>query len=341
MSQPVVVSVENLTKIFRARQARRTPPLTGLLKGQGQAGPSDMSNVVVAVNQVSFTMHKGEVLALVGESGSGKTSIGRLLTGIETPTGGRIQFHGESPNDPKASARRYRRVQMVFQDPYAALNPFNTVEYILARPIVNSQHVPEREAVSRVPALLETVQLTPPPLYLSKRPYELSGGQRQRVVIARALAAAPQIIVADEPVSMLDVSVRAEVLKLLHTLLVSGRVDAMLYITHDLLSAKLLASQVMVLYRGRVVEQGPTPVILRRPDHPYTQLLLSSIPNPHRNGVNRTPVVGVTVSSGAPVGRGCPYANRCPLAMDRCHSDVPQLTEHEPGHWIACHAVVG
>ena len=338
MSQQVVVSVENLTKIFRARQARRTSPLKMLLSGQGLGQP-DMSNVVVAVNQVSFTMHQGEVLALVGESGSGKTSIGRLLTGIEKPTSGRIQFHGASPSDRQTLARRHRRVQMVFQDPYAALNPFNTVEYILARPIVNSQRVTQSEAVRRVPAILETVQLNPPELYLSKRPYELSGGQRQRVVIARALATAPQIIVADEPVSMLDVSVRADVLKLLHELLASGRVDAMLYITHDLLSAKLLASKVMVLYRGKVVEQGPTPVILRHPDHPYTQLLLSSIPNPHRNGVNRPPVSVATAASGALAGRGCPYAPRCPLAMERCQTDTPQLTEHEADHWIACHAV--
>jgi peptide/nickel transport system ATP-binding protein len=284
-------------------------------------------------------MSKGQVLALVGESGSGKTTIGRILTGIERPTFGRVQFHYQAQAD-QETIRGRRRVQMVFQDPYAALNSFNSVEYILARPIVNSQRLTQNEAIKRVPELLETVQLQPPGLYLAKRPYELSGGQRQRVVIARALAASPQIIVADEPVSMLDVSIRAEILKLLHELLKSGRIDTMLYITHDLLSAKVLAEHVIVLYRGTIVEKGPTRLILRHPEHPYTKLLLASIPNPHENGVSRVPDPAMTATFDAPSGHGCPYATRCPLAMDRCDTEVPELMERNDGHWVACHAVV-
>lgn len=335
----VVLSVENLTKVFRARKAKGKSPLKALLSGDGVPTTMDVTNAVVAVNQVSFSMSKGRVLALVGESGSGKTTIGRILTGIERPTFGRVQFHYGHEGSPDHTPGRHRDVQMVFQDPYAALNPFSSVEYILARPIVNSQRITPSEAVKRVPDLLETVQLRPPGLYLAKRPYELSGGQRQRVVIARALAAAPKIIVADEPVSMLDVSIRAEILRLLYELLESGRIDTMLYITHDLLSAKALAEEVVVLYRGTIVERGSTRVILRRPEHPYTQLLLSSIPNPYEHGVSRNPEAVTDIKLDAPTGRGCPYATRCPLMMDRCETEIPQLAELHDGQWVACHAV--
>lgn len=335
----VVLSVENLIKIFQGRGSRRKSPLKALLSGEGLVPNLNVTSSVVAVNQVSFTMSKGQVLALVGESGSGKTTIGRILTGIERPTSGRIQFHQQYQEN-KRTTTHGRPIQMVFQDPYAALNPFNTVEYILARPIVNSQGLTQAEATKRVPDLLETVQLHPPEIYLTKRPYELSGGQRQRVVIARALAASPRIIVADEPVSMLDVSIRAEVLRLLHELLESNRIDTMLYITHDLLSAKVLAEQVAVLYRGAIVERGPTRVILKQPEHPYTKLLLSSIPNPFDDGVGREPNPVMATEVGGPVGWGCPYASRCPLVMERCETVVPELVERDADHWVACHAVV-
>lgn len=337
MPPQVVLKVENLTKIFGSGRARRKSPLKSLFAGRRLPATTDRTNTVVAVNQVSFSISKGEVLALVGESGSGKTTIGRLVTGIERPTVGRIQFEDQPSTN--SSVGRNPRVQMVFQDPYAALNPFNTVEYILARPLVNKRHIGQREAAKLVPELLKTVQLNPPELFLFKRPYELSGGQRQRVVIARALATSPQIIVADEPVSMLDVSIRAEVLKLLYGLLNTGQVDAMLYITHDLLSAKILANRVLVLYRGKVVEQGPTRVILQNPEHPYTQLLLSSIPNPYKNGVSRIPDPVATVAIDAPTGQGCPYVRRCPLAMEQCETEVPELRDRDDAHWVACHAV--
>lgn len=315
MSSEPVLKVENLTKVFR--QGRRTEPL-------------------VAVRKVSFGLNEGEVVALVGESGSGKTTIGRMLTGIETPTEGRIVLRGETGENPAKS--RLQRVQMVFQDPYAALNPFNYVSYAVTRPLINYQHLAYSDALQRAHKLLQTVHLTPPEEYLEKRPHQLSGGQRQRVVIARALAAAPDVVIADEPVSMLDVSIRSDVLRLLRDLLDQKQVSAMLYITHDLLSARLLANRIMVLYRGHVVEMGDTETLLTNPQHPYTQLLWSAIPNPRR-ALRGEQVVVPVAGSGAVPPNGCPFAPRCPLAEERCQVEVPELLQLSPEQNVACHVV--
>lgn len=234
---------------------------------------------VQAVNDVSFMLRAGRVTGLVGQSGSGKTTIARLVTGIERPDSGEIWFGKTRVDKLRGRAlHTYRgHVQYVFQDPFSALNPAHTIEYLLARPLINYKGVSRGEARRRVVELLETVGLSPPEQFMNKNPHQLSGGQRQRVVVARALAPAPELIIADEPISMLDVSIRAEILQLLDKLVRDQRI-AMLYITHDLLSARLLCDEILVLNHGQVVEQGPASRIIQEPRDQYTRLLLDAIP---------------------------------------------------------------
>ncbi|MEH3089366.1 MAG: ATP-binding cassette domain-containing protein [Microbacterium arborescens] len=239
------------------------------------------------MKDVSFTLREGEVTALVGQSGSGKSTIARILTRIDEPTSGSVRYYGRKDGEPHEVgslhgrlAREYRRnVQYVFQDPYAALNPTLTVGYSLSRPLANFLHVGRREAVERSASLLEQVGLTPAGRYLGRLPHELSGGQRQRVVIARALAAEPRLVVADEPIASLDVSIRAEILEVLQSLVADHGVG-MLYITHDLLSAKSLANHAIVLRGGEVIESGPADRVIDHPQADYTAQLLDAIPNP-------------------------------------------------------------
>lgn len=318
MDSRPVLSVEGVTKVFRA-QNRQT-------------------NQVEAVSDVSLSLREGEITALVGESGSGKTTIGRMIAGVEIPTAGKIET-AASDRTPAGRTRR-RAVQMVFQDPYAALNPFNTVAYSVSRPLVNYGHLSGDRTRAMAAELLATVQLTPPDEFLAKRPHELSGGQRQRVVVARALAAEPEIVVADEPVSMLDVSIRADILRLLKGLVDEGHVRAMLYITHDLLSARLIANRILVLYRGHLVESGDTDSVVLHPAHPYTQLLWSAIPNPRRGEEVRAAPRKALMEREGP-SRGCPFASRCPLVIERCWEERPPLVPHGSDRTIACHVVAG
>ncbi|OII09172.1 glutathione ABC transporter ATP-binding protein [Curtobacterium sp. MCBA15_008] len=247
------------------------------------APPRRGEDPVRAVRDVSFTLEPGQSLALVGQSGSGKSTIAKMLTGVEKPTSGTVRF---GDLDVARLGRRGLRdlrseVQMVFQDPYAALNPLHTVEYTLTRPVVNYTGLTGRDARRRVLELLDTVGLTPVEQFAQKLPHQLSGGQRQRVVIARALASDPQVIIADEPVSMLDVTLRAGVLALLEDLREQWGVS-LLYITHDLLSARLITDDIMVLHDGAVVERGRTAEVLQNPQDPYTIDLLDAVPNPRR-----------------------------------------------------------
>lgn len=238
-----------------------------------------------AVRDASFVLRKGAVTALVGQSGSGKSTLARMITGVESPSTGSVTFHGEQGSFAVGSRRGrslrdYRsHVQMVFQDPYSALNPTKTLGYILSRPLANYRGLRGAEARRAVLELLETVALTPAERYIDRFGYELSGGQRQRVVIARALAVEPELIIADEPIASLDVSIRAEILELLNSL-VRDRGVTILYITHDLLSARMIADDVVVLNQGRVVEQGPALEVIRNPQDDYTRLLLDAVPNP-------------------------------------------------------------
>ena len=236
---------------------------------------------VTAVNNVSFTLSPGQSLALVGASGSGKSTIAKMLTGVERPTSGNITLGGRRVDQMKRrkDLRSLRSdIQMIFQDPYSALNPLHTVEYTLTRPILNYTDLRGDDARRRMLELLDTVGLTPVEQYAAKLPHQLSGGQRQRVVIARALASNPHVLVADEPVSMLDMTLRAGILALLDDLRVRLNVS-MLYITHDLLSARLITDSIMVLNKGTVVERGQTAQVLQHPENDYTIKLLDSIPS--------------------------------------------------------------
>ncbi|WP_258374539.1 ABC transporter ATP-binding protein [Curtobacterium sp. MCPF17_047] len=266
----------------RERSAARNPIVVDHLV-KTYAPPRRGEDPVRAVRDVSFTLEPGQSLALVGQSGSGKSTIAKLLTGVEKPTSGTVQF---GDLDVAKLGRRGMRdlrseVQMVFQDPYSALNPLHTVEYTLTRPVVNYTGLRGRDARRRVLELLETVGLTPVEQFAQKLPHQLSGGQRQRVVIARALASDPQVIIADEPVSMLDVTLRAGVLALLEDLREQWGVS-LLYITHDLLSARLITDDIMVLHEGAVVERGRTADVLQHPQDDYTVALLDAVPNPRR-----------------------------------------------------------
>lgn len=245
--------------------------------------PRRGQEAVTAVDDVSFRLEPGEALALVGASGSGKSTIAKLITGVEKPSSGTVRFGDTDVATLKRRGLRDLRkdVQMVFQDPYAALNPLHTVEYALTRPVMNYTKLRGQEARARVLELLETVGLAPVEQFAAKLPHQLSGGQRQRVVIARALASDPQVLIADEPVSMLDVSLRAGVLALLEDLRERWGIS-MLYITHDLLSARLVTENILVLNSGRVVERGETSEVLQHPEDPYTVQLLDAVPNPAR-----------------------------------------------------------
>jgi peptide/nickel transport system ATP-binding protein len=235
-----------------------------------------------AVDDVSFELKEGTVTALVGESGSGKSTVARVLSRLYEPTAGTVVFHGQ-PLPTRMSRRALRdyrsQVQMIFQDPFGSLNPVRTIEHHLARPLQIHSIVPRHEVRGRVHELLDHVGLIPPAHVAQKYPHELSGGQRQRVAIARALAVEPRVILADEPISMLDVSIRLGILNLIQRLKREFGI-AFLYITHDIASARYVADDVLVMYQGRIVEQGPTDAVLLDPQHAYTQMLLAAVPNP-------------------------------------------------------------
>jgi peptide/nickel transport system ATP-binding protein len=295
--------------------------------------------ILHAVRDVSFGLYRGAVVALVGESGSGKSTVAKLLAGQERPSAGSVTLDGEPVSVGSLSAFRHYKssVQLVFQDPFASLNPVHTVSYTLARPVRLHQGsgVNVRKQVT---ALLEQVRLTPAAQFLPKYPHELSGGQRQRVSFARALAAQPTVLLADEPVSMLDVSIRLEMLNLLDDLR-KRLALALLYITHDIASARYFADEVLVMYAGQIVERGPAEEITQQPAHPYTQLLIASAPDPDNLGSvlksgNTAARAGVAV--GGPAATGCPFSTRCPLADDKCRAENPELLQITPVRSAAC-----
>jgi peptide/nickel transport system ATP-binding protein len=292
-----------------------------------------------AVKDVSFSLYRGAVVALVGESGSGKSTVAKLLAGQEQPTSGVIHLDGERVDvRSRRSFRRYKsEVQMVFQDPFASLNPVHTVRHHLDRPVRLHQRTHSKAQVTaEISDLLERVHLTPPEQYLGKFPHELSGGQRQRVSFARALAARPTVLLADEPVSMLDVSIRLEMLGLLDELRRDFRL-ALLYITHDIASARYFADEVLVMYAGEIVERGPAEELTQQPAHPYTQLLVASAPDPDNLGGTLREGGKHTVRPGAGAARvGCPFNPRCPFADDKCRAEDPMLQGVSDTRAAAC-----
>jgi peptide/nickel transport system ATP-binding protein len=311
-----LLSVRQLSKTFVSRSGLRT-------------------RLMRALHDVSFELQRGQVLALVGESGSGKTTAARIIARLVAPSSGEIWFKGRNvlAEERRPSLAYRSQVQMIFQDPFASLNPMHTVGYHLARPLRRHAKVRRGELADRVHALLETVGLRPAGDVARKFPHQLSGGQRQRVSIARALAVDPDLILADEPTSMLDVSIRIDILNLMRGLK-EDRGIGYLYITHDLGTARYFADQVVVLYAGHVVEAGPCAPLLDRPAHPYTQLLEAAVTRGPAAGALPTPRT-------ADDGRGCPFTGRCPSVMDRCRRELPALRRISTGALVRCHLYDG
>ncbi|MFL5692606.1 MAG: ABC transporter ATP-binding protein [Ktedonobacteraceae bacterium] len=322
-SQAILEAV-HLRKYFPIRQ------LT--LFGKGLA--------VHAVEDTSLALYPGHALALVGESGSGKTTMARMLARLYDPTAGELVFRGKPVKvRGKRDLRTYRRhVQIVFQDPFSSLNPIHDVSYHLSRPLRLHGHAHNAtEAREQILALLNRVSLSPAEQFIQKYPHQLSGGQRQRVAIARALAARPEVLLADEPVSMLDVSIRLDILNLLLRLKDEEQL-ALLFITHDIASARYFAEDTLVMYAGQTVEGGPSEEVIQHPKHPYTQLLISAAPDPDRmqgEGASAVPARGEIPSLINPPS-GCRFHPRCPFAMPVCKERFPRRSDLGGGHWTHC-----
>jgi peptide/nickel transport system ATP-binding protein len=298
---------------------------------------------VHAVDGVDLDIAENEVLALVGESGSGKTTLSQLMLGLLAPTEGQVLWRGrEVPTGSCAESLRFRRdVQVIFQDPYGSLNPRKTVRQVIGQPLRLHRVVARNEIEAEVVRLLELVGLRPAHAYIDRFPHEFSGGQRQRIAIARALSLKPRLIVADEPVSALDVSIRAQILNLLMTLRREFGIS-MLFTTHDLGVVRYVADRVAVMYLGKVVEVAPRRAFFDAPHHPYSRMLLGSAlsPNPNAGLAARTLEIKGEPSSPINLPAGCRFRPRCPFAFDRCASKEPPLREIAPGHAAACHLSV-
>jgi peptide/nickel transport system ATP-binding protein len=324
-----------LSPALEARHLRKYFPLR-------QVSLFSKRRVVHAVEDTSLALYPGRALALVGESGSGKSTMARLLARLYEPTSGVIAYRGEPVKPGSGTAlREYRRhVQMVFQDPFSSLNPVHSVRYHLSRPLRLHKLVrSRREETEHILALLNRVSLSPAEQFIQKLPHQLSGGQRQRVAIAQALAAQPEVLLADEPVSMLDVSIRLDILNLLLQLKEEENL-ALLFITHDIASARYFAEDTLVMYAGQTVEGGPSEEVIQRPRHPYTQLLISAAPDPDAEEAEERktrdlPARGEIPSLINPPS-GCRFHPRCPYVMPVCKERFPQRTTFEGGHWTHC-----
>jgi oligopeptide/dipeptide ABC transporter ATP-binding protein len=316
---PPLVEVQGLTKNFVVRRSLIGRPLS----------------TVKAVDGVSFSLAAGETLALVGESGSGKSTVGRLVLRLIEPTAGEVRFEGRDilALRPGALNELRRHAQLVFQDPYASLNPRMTVAQMLTEPLALHAVVPPARRAERVAEILGLVGLEP--RFAARYPHEFSGGQRQRIAVARALATQPKLIVCDEPVSALDVSIRSQVLNLLRDL--QRRLGlAYIFISHDLAVVKHIADRVAVMYLGRIVETAPADQLFREPRHPYSRALLSAIPVPRPRARRDRQILQGDVPSPINPPSGCHLHQRCPYAVERCRLERPQLID-TAGHATACH----
>lgn len=315
-----LLQVTNLKKYYPVRK--------------GLFGRSTQS--VKAVDGVSFEIKEGETLGLVGESGCGKTTTGRCILRLIEPDSGEVRFDGRdflSLQGKELRAMR-RHMQMIFQDPYGSLNPRMSVSTILEEPLIIHRTGPKKERLERVAELLRIVGLEP--AAMRRYPHEFSGGQRQRIGIARALALNPRMIIADEPVSSLDVSVQAQIVNLLKELQEKLQLT-FLFIAHDLSIVQHFSDRIGVLYLGKMVELSPGMELFREPLHPYTRVLLASVPVPDPAARKKREALKGEVPTPVDPPSGCRFHPRCPIAIDRCKTEEPLLRELRPGHWAACH----
>lgn len=315
--------------LLKVKNLKKSFPIHGGLLGR-QVGE------VKAVDDISFYINKGETLGLVGESGCGKSTTGRMLLRLLEPTGGTIQFEGQDLTKLSKEAMRKMRkeIQMVFQDPFASLNPRHTVEKILEEPLIVHGVKSKEARKKRVRELLETVGLNS--WHAKRYPHQFSGGQRQRIGIARALAVHPKLIIADEPVSALDVSIQAQVLNLLQDLQKEFGLTY-LFIAHDLGVVRHISDRVGVMYLGQMMELAGSEALYDSPKHPYTEALLSAVPIPDVDVKKERVVLKGDVPSPANPPAGCPFHLRCPKVMEVCASVRPAFKEVESGHYAACH----
>ena len=297
---------------------------------------SRISGYVYAVDGISFTINEGETLGLVGESGCGKSTVGRTILKLIEPSRGEIIWRGERIDElSRSQMRPYRQqIQAVFQDPYSSLNPRMRSADIVSEALRNFESLSKAQGRERVSALFERVGLRPDQML--RFPHEFSGGQRQRLGIARALSVKPKLIMLDEPVSALDVSVQAQVINLLEDLQREFQVSY-LFVAHDLAVVKHISHRVAVMYLGRIVELAPTKELFSRPSHPYTEALLSAVPVPDPKYQRKQIVLGGDVPSPINRPNGCHFHTRCPYAQERCKVEEPVLEEITPGHSVACH----
>lgn len=316
----VILSVKNLVKDF---------PL----------GQSSKNNLMRAVNDVSFELRKGEALAIVGESGSGKSTGARVLTRIYDKTDGNVTFKGQELDEyikEHGELEYARQVQMIFQDPFGSLNPVHTIYHHIARPLMIHNRAGKDAIPKLVYELLDLVGLSPVKETAEKYPHELSGGQRQRVAIARAIAVDPEVILADEPISMLDVSVRLGILNLMSDLKDKHGISFM-YITHDIATARYFAEKTAVMYVGHMVEWGSSDSVTQNPQHPYSQLLLSAVPEVGNSGKRELMAKKGDIPLWKPSSVGCPFATRCLKATEVCTQSVPEPTKVAADHYARCH----
>jgi oligopeptide/dipeptide ABC transporter ATP-binding protein len=316
----LLLEVNNLVKYFPIR--------AGFLRR--------VVNHVRAVDGVSFTVQKGETLGLVGESGCGKTTTARTILRLQEPTSGSIKFEGQDLLKLRKRELRLKRrdMQIIFQDPYSSLNPRLTVGQIIGEPLRIHKMVAGADLEARVKSLLEKVGLAS--YHYRRYPHEFSGGQRQRIGIARALALNPKLIVCDEPVSALDVSIQSQILNLLEDLQQEFNLTY-LFIAHNLSVVKHISDRVGVMYLGKLVEMTTSDKLYAEPLHPYTQVLLSAIPQPDARRERKRIVVQGDVPSPINPPAGCRFHTRCPYVVDRCKSEVPEWSEVRPAHFVACH----
>ena len=323
-----IIKVEHLTKYFPVQKSLLEQLFTREL------------SYVKAVDDVTFSIKSGEFFTLAGESGCGKTTTGRVIVKLLEPTSGKIYFNGADITKLKGEKLRLlrRKMQIIFQDPYASLNPRMKIIDAVGHPLEIHGLAKGEEKKKKVLEVLEKVGLTPPEQFINLYPHQLSGGQRQRVALARSIILKPEFMIADEPVSMIDVSLRSTIIDLM----LSFRKElglTYLFITHDLAVAKYISNKIAIMYLGKIVEMGYKEPLFQNPMHPYTQALLSAIPVPNPERERKRIGLAGEVPSAIDIPTGCRFHPRCPYRTDKCSKEEPQLIEVEKGHFVACHLI--